>query len=159
MSKTVSIAIIRGGARGGGSELAMACDLRFASREKAIFGQPEVGFGLIPGGGALERLPLLVGRSRALEVVLGADDFDADTAERYGWINRAIPDADLDAFVAQFVRRVLSFDKRALAAAKAIVNAAGLPDPAALQSTQDLFFQTFGWEGARERAPILRALG
>src|SRR4029077_7227103 len=87
---SLSIAIIRGRPRAGGCEFALACDLRFASRERAIFGQPEVGFGLIPGGGALERLPLLVGRSRAIEIVLGADDFDAQTAERYGWINRAV---------------------------------------------------------------------
>ncbi|HEX4785096.1 MAG TPA: enoyl-CoA hydratase/isomerase family protein [Candidatus Sulfotelmatobacter sp.] len=109
--KVLSIAAVRGRARGGGSEFAMACDIRFASREKAIFGQPEVGCGLIPGGGALERLPLLIGRSRAIEIVLGSHDFDADMAERYGWINRAIPDAQIDGFVANFVRRILSFDK------------------------------------------------
>ena len=107
-SNVLSIAVVRGRARGGGSEFALACDIRFASREKAIFGQPEVGCGLIPGGGALERLPLLVGRARTIEIVLGSDDFNADTAERYGWINRAIPDAELDSFVANFVRRVLS---------------------------------------------------
>src|ERR1700757_682970 len=121
-SNVVSIAVIRGRARGGGGEFALACDVRFASRENAIFGQPEVGFGLIPGGGALERLPLLVGRSRAIEIVLGADDFDADSAEKYGWINRAIADAQLDGFVANFVRRVLSFDGQALATAKTILN-------------------------------------
>src|SRR4029077_7557894 len=82
----LSSVIIRGRARGGGSEFALACDIRFASQERAIFGQPEVGCGLIPGGGALERLPLLVGRARAIEIVLGSDDFNADTAERYGWI-------------------------------------------------------------------------
>ena len=114
---------------------------------------------MIPGGGALERLPLLVGRSRALEIVLGANDFDADTAERYGWINRAIVDAELDAFVANFVDRVLSFDRQALQTAKSIINRIGLPDRAALQSTQDVFFQTFGWEGAKERAPKLRERG
>ena len=92
-SNVLSIAVIRGRARGGGSEFALGCDVRFASRERAIFGQPEVGFGLIPGGGATERLPLLVGRSRAIEIVLGGDDFDADTAEKYGWINRAIPES------------------------------------------------------------------
>ena len=137
----------------------MGLDIRFASREKAIFGQPEVGTGLIPGGGALQRLPLLVGRARTLEIVLGADDYDAETAERYGWINRAIPDTDLDAFVANFVRRVVSFDRQALSTAKSIINASGLPDPAQLQATQDLFFKTFGWDGARERAPILRDRG
>jgi enoyl-CoA hydratase/carnithine racemase len=154
-SGVLSIAIIRSRARGGGSEF----DIRFASREKAIFGQPEVGTGLIPGGGALQRLPLLVGRSRALEIVMGANDFDADTAERYGWINRAVPDAELDGFVANFVARVLSFDRQALHAAKSIINHTGLPDPAALQSTQDIFFQSFTWEGARERMPKLRERG
>jgi enoyl-CoA hydratase/carnithine racemase len=137
----------------------MGLDIRFASREKAIFGQPEVGTGLIPGGGALQRLPLLVGRARTLEIVLGADDYDAETAERYGWINRAIPDVDLDAFVANFVRRVVSFDSQALSTAKSIINASGLPDPAQLQTTQDLFFKTFGWDGARVRASILRDRG
>src|SRR5713226_9162654 len=138
-SKVLSIAVIRGRTRAGGNEFALACDLRFASREKAVFGQPEVGFGLIAGGGALARLPLLVGRSRALEIALGGDDFDAETAERYGWINRAIPDVELDGFVANFVRRILSFDSQALDATKAIINQNGLPEPAALQSTQDTF--------------------
>ena len=158
-SGVLSIAVIRGRVRGGGCEFAMGLDIRFASREKAIFGQPEVGTGLIPGGGALQRLPLLVGRARTLEIVLGADDYDAETAERYGWINRAIPDTDLDAFVANFVRRVVSFDRQALSTAKSIINASGLPDPAQLQATQDLFFKTFGWDGARQRAPILRDRG
>ncbi|MFZ2108809.1 MAG: hypothetical protein WAV18_26140, partial [Roseiarcus sp.] len=93
----------------------------------------------------------------ALEV--GASDFDADTAERYGWINRAIPDAELDAFVANFVDRVLSFDRQALCAAKSIINHTGLPDPTALQSTQDIFFQSFTWEGAKVRLPKLRERG
>jgi len=158
-SSVLSIAVIRGRVRGGGSEFALGLDIRFASRERAVFGQPEVGTGLIPGGGALQRLPLLVGRARTLEIVLGGDDYDADTAERYGWINRAIPEAALDAFVADFVRRVVSFDKQALSAAKSFINATGLPDPAQLQATQDLFFTTFGWNGFRERAPILRARG
>lgn len=138
-SHVLSIAVIRGRARGGGSEFALACDLRFASREKAVFGQPEVGFGLIAGGGALARLPLLVGRSRAIEIALGGDDFDAETAERYGWINRALPDAELDGFVANHVRRILSFDAAALRATKSILNQSGLPDLAALQSTQAAF--------------------
>jgi enoyl-CoA hydratase/carnithine racemase len=138
-SNVLSIAVIRGRARGGGSEFALACDLRFTSREKAVFGQPEVGFGLIAGGGALARLPLLVGRSRAIEIALGGDDFDAETAERYGWITRAIPDAKLDGFVANFVRRILSFDSQALNATKAILNQSGLPTQVALQSTQATF--------------------
>jgi enoyl-CoA hydratase/carnithine racemase len=141
-SSVLSVAVIRGRARGGGSEFALGCDVRFASREWAIFGQPEVGFGLIPGGGATERLPLLVGRSRAIEIVLGGDDFDADTAERYGWINRSIPEAELDDFVNRFVKRVLSFDGQALATAKQRLNQTFLPDPAHLQATGAAFVQT-----------------
>jgi enoyl-CoA hydratase/carnithine racemase len=158
-SDVLSIAVIRGRVRGGGSEFTLGCDIRFASREKAIFGQPEVGTGLIPGGGALQRLPLLVGRARALEIILGADDFDADTAERYGWINRAIPEVEFDGFVANFVGRILSFDKQALSACKATINQSGLPDKAQLQATQDTFFKTFGWPGAVARVPKLRARG
>ena len=124
----VTIAEIRGRARGAGSEFALACDLRFASRERAVFGQPEVGFGLVPGGGSIEALPGLAGRSRALEIILGSEDFDADTAERYGWINRALPDAELAAFVDRFARRIASFEQAALAAAKAQINKrAGVP--------------------------------
>jgi enoyl-CoA hydratase/carnithine racemase len=160
-SSVLSIAVIRGRVRGGGSEFALGCDLRFASREKAIFGQPEVGTGLLPGGGAMQRLPLLVGRARALEIVLGADDYDADAAERYGWINRAIPEAELDGFVAHFVKRITSFDRRILGTAKSIINKIGLPDQKALQETQDLFLQTFAWEGFKERLPklIQRGIG
>jgi enoyl-CoA hydratase/carnithine racemase len=158
-SSVLSIAVIRGRVRGGGSEFALGCDIRFASREKAIFGQPEVGTGLIPGGGALQRLPLLVGRARALEIVLGGEDFDADTAERYGWINRAIPDADLDDHVAGFVKRLLSFDQRVLAVSKATINKTGLPKTADLQETQDTFFQTFAWEGFQTRIPKLLKRG
>jgi enoyl-CoA hydratase/carnithine racemase len=127
-SNVLSIAVIRGRAWGGGDEFALACDLRFASREKGVFGQPEVGFGMITGGQALDRLPVLVGRARAIEIALGGDDFDAETAERYGWINRAIPDAELDSFVANFARRILSFDIQALNATKLILNQSGLPD-------------------------------
>jgi enoyl-CoA hydratase/carnithine racemase len=154
-SDVLSVAVIRGRVRGGGSEFTLACDVRFASRERAILGQPEVGTGLIPGGGALQRLPLLVGRARALEIVLGGEDFDAETAERYGWINRAIPEAELDAFVRNFVRRILSFDKQALSACKTTINHVGLPERAQLQATQDTFFATFGWPGAVARLPKL----
>ena len=126
-TSVVTIAKIRGRNRGGGSEAALACDLRFASREKALFGQPEVGAGMFPGGGALERLPLLVGRARALEIILGSDDFDAETAAQYGWINRALPDDELDDFVDTFARRIASFDRPALAEAKRLVNRRTLP--------------------------------
>jgi enoyl-CoA hydratase/carnithine racemase len=113
----VTIAKIRGRARGAGSELALACDMRFAARENAILGQIEVGVGAPPGAGGVQHLARLLGRGRAMEAILGADDFDAETAERYGWINRALPDADLDAFVARLARRIASFPADAVLAA------------------------------------------
>jgi enoyl-CoA hydratase/carnithine racemase len=118
----VSIAKIRGRTRGIGNEFVLACDMRFASRQSAILGNPEIGVGLVPGSGALEWLPRLVGRSRALEIVLSGDDFDADIAERYGWVNRTLDDDDLDSLVDALVRRLALFDREALAAAKAQIN-------------------------------------
>lgn len=155
----VSIALIRGRARGIGSEIALACDMRFASIERAIFGQPEVGVGLVPGGGAMERLPLLAGRARALEIVLGADDFDAVTAERYGWINRALPDAQLDAFVTRLAERLASFDKQALVEAKRSINRHALPSVDDLNASKSTFQGAFAWPGVKVRAMKLMALG
>jgi enoyl-CoA hydratase/carnithine racemase len=126
-SPVVSIAKIRGCLRGVSSEFVLACDMRFASRENTRLGQPEVGVGVHPGGGGTERLPPLVGRGRALEIVLGANDFDGDTAERYGYVNRALPDAELDGFVDALARRIASFDRRAIAAGKSLVNEVSLP--------------------------------
>ena len=123
----VSIAAIRGRATGVGSELALASDLRFASREKAILSQWEVGAGLVPGGGPMARLPRLIGRGRALEVLLGADDIPGDLAERYGYVNRALPDAELDGFVNALAERIVSFDKQAIAETKRLVDRASLP--------------------------------
>src|SRR5215468_7693422 len=117
-SPVVSIAKIRGCVRGVSSEFVLACDMRFASRENTLLGQPEVGVGVHPGGGGTERLPLLVGRGRALEIVLGGNDFDGDIAERYGYINRALPDGELDGFVDGLARRIASFDRRPIATAK-----------------------------------------
>ena len=122
-----SIASIRGRATAVGSELALACDMRFASREKAILSQFEVGAGIVPGGGPMARLPRLIGRGRALEVFLGADDFPGDLAERYGYVNRSLPDADLDAFVDSLATRIASFDKRAISETKRFVDVASLP--------------------------------
>ncbi|MFY1698423.1 MULTISPECIES: enoyl-CoA hydratase/isomerase family protein [unclassified Solwaraspora] len=123
----VSIASIRGRTRGGGAEYTAAFDLRYASREQAIFGQPEVGFGLIPGAGGTERLAHLLGRDRALEVLLTGQDYDADRAAQYGWVTRAIPDAELDDFVDAVARRIASFDKQAITAVKTQVNRSTLP--------------------------------
>ena len=117
----ITIASIRGRARGGGSEFALACDLRFASLEKTLLGQPEVGVGIVPAGGGLERLSSLVGTARALEIIASSDDYDAATAERYGWINRAITDRKLDSFVDTLARRLALFDAQALATAKRLV--------------------------------------
>src|ERR1700719_1501908 len=126
-SSVVSIAKIRGCVRDASSEFVLACDMRFASRENTRLGQPEVAVGVTPGGGGTERLPLLFGRGRALEIILGGNDFDGDIAERYGYINRALPDAELDGFVDTFARRLASFDRRAIAAAKALVNQVSVP--------------------------------
>jgi enoyl-CoA hydratase/carnithine racemase len=155
----VSIAKIRGRTRGIGNEFVLACDMRFASRHNALFGNPEVGVGLIPGGGALEWLPRLVGRSRALEIVLSADDFDADIAERYGWVNRALDDDDIDSFVDALVRRLASFDREVLAAAKEQINRFGLPTAVELQSSNDMIFPMLAWPSAQTRRAKLRGIG
>lgn len=155
----VSIAKIRGRTRGIGNEFVLACDMRFASRQSALFGQPEIGVGLVPGGGALEWLPRLVGRSRALEIVLSGDDFDADIAERYGWVNRALADNELDSFVDALARRLATFDREALAAAKAQVNRFGKPTAAELQSSNDLFFPLLALPGAQARRAKIRNIG
>src|SRR5262249_20468908 len=123
----VSIASIRGRATGVGSELALACDMRFASREKAILGHFEVGAGVVPGGGPMARLPRLMGRGRALEVLLGADDIPGDLAELYGYVNRSLPDSELDAFVESLATRIASFDKRAISETKRFADVASLP--------------------------------
>ncbi|WP_030438383.1 enoyl-CoA hydratase/isomerase family protein [Actinoplanes subtropicus] len=149
----ISIASIRGRTRGGGNELALACDLRYASREHAVFGQPEVGSGILPGGGGTERLPRLVGRDRALEAILSSHDYDADTAERYGWVTRAVADAELDGFVDSMAIRLASFDKTALAAAKAQVNRATLPPDADLRAAYTEFLGSLTWPGVQARAP------
>src|SRR6516165_6385909 len=136
-ASVVSIALIRGRATGNGSEIALACDMRFASREKAILSQFEVGAGLVPGGGPMARLPRLIGRGRALEVLLGADDIRGDLAERYGYVNRALPDAELDAFVDALAMRIASFDKQAIAETKNFVNLASLPPDAEIAPEWD----------------------
>jgi enoyl-CoA hydratase/carnithine racemase len=155
----VSIASIRGRATGVGSELALACDMRFASREKAILSQWEVGAGLVPGGGPMARLPRLIGRGRALEVLLGADDIPGDLAERYGYVNRAFPDAELDSFVETFALRIASFDKQAIAETKRLVNIASLPQDAEIVPEWDAFIASVGRPASQIRFKALMERG
>ena len=154
-SPVVSIAKIRGRVRGASSEFVLACDMRFASRENTFLGQPEVGVGLNPGGGGTERLSLLVGRGRALEIILSANDFDGDTAERYGYVNRALPDNELDPFVDALARRIASFDRRAIAAAKNLVNQVSLPSADQLLDGLNSFTTALTWPETQQRIQAL----
>jgi enoyl-CoA hydratase/carnithine racemase len=158
-SPVASIAKIRGCVRGVSSEFVLACDMRFASRENTRLGQPEVGVGLHPGGGGTERLPHMVGRGRALEIILGANDFDGDTAERYGYVNRALPEAELDGFVDALARRIASFDRRAVAAAKNLVNQVSLPSTDQLLSALNSFQTALTWPEAQRRIQVLIRCG
>jgi len=155
----VSITSIRGRATGVGSELALASDMRFASREKAILSQWEVGAALVPGGGPMARLPRLMGRGRALEVLLGADDIDGDLAERYGYVNRSFPDAELDAFVDALAERIASFDKKAIAETKRLVNVASLPADSEIAPEWDAFIASLARPAAQERIKLLMERG
>jgi enoyl-CoA hydratase/carnithine racemase len=158
-SPVVSIAKIRGCVRGGSSEFVLACDMRFASRENTRLGQPEVGVGVHPGGGGTERLPHLVGRGRALEIILGANDVDGELAERYGYVNRALPDAELDRFVDGLARRIASFDRPALAAAKRLVNEVSLPSADRLLDAITSFENALIWPETQQRVQTVLKLG
>jgi len=155
----VSIASIRGRATGVGSELALASDMRFASREKAILSQWEVGAGLVPGGGPMARLPRLMGRGRALEVLLSADDVHGDLAERYGYVNRSLPDAELDGFVEALAMRIASFDKDAIAGTKRLVDIASLPPDVEIKPEWDAFLASLARPAAQSRIKALMARG
>jgi enoyl-CoA hydratase/carnithine racemase len=155
----VSIASIRGRATGVGSELALACDMRFASREKAILSHFEVGAGIVPGGGPMARLPRLMGRGRALEVLLGAEDIPGDLAERYGYVNRSLPDADLDEFVESLATRVASFDKRALSETKRFVDVASLPPDYEIAPEWDVCLASIMRPAAQKRIGMLLERG
>ena len=154
-SPVASIAKIRGCARGVSSEFVLACDMRFASRENTLLGQPEVGVGLHPGGGGTERLPRLVGRGRALEIVLGANDFDGDTAAQYGYVNRALADKELDGFVDALARRIATFDGRAIAAAKCLINEVSLPSADTLLNALNSFQTALTWPATSLRVEAL----
>src|SRR6185436_13641853 len=151
----VSIVSIRGRATGVGSELALASDMRFASREKAVLSQWEVGAGLVPGGGPMARLPRLIGRGRALEVLLGADDIGGDLAERYGYVNRSLRDAELDTFVDALAMRIASFDKQAIAETKRLVNLNSLPPDVEIAPEWDAFLASLGRPAAQARLRML----
>ena len=138
-SRLVTIAQIEGRVRGGGSEFVLACDMRFAARESAVFGQFEPAFGTIPGGGAAQHLARLMGRARALEVMLSADDYEADLAERYGWINRALPADELGDFVGSLARRIAGFPAAGIVAVKDRVNAIALAPAEEFRRDSDLF--------------------
>jgi enoyl-CoA hydratase/carnithine racemase len=138
-SRLVTIAQIEGRVRGAGSEFVLACDMRFAARESAIFGQPEQAFGTIPGAGGVQHLSRLMGRARALEVILSADDYDADLAERYGWINRALPAGAIDDFVSSLAHRIGGFPPAGHIVLKERVNAVALAPAEDFRRDSDLF--------------------
>jgi enoyl-CoA hydratase/carnithine racemase len=147
----VSIASIRGRATGNGSEITLACDMSFASREKAILSQWEVGVGLVAGGGPMARLPRLMGRGRALEVLLGADDIRGELAEAYGYVNRSLPDAELDGFVEALATRIASYDRWAIANTKRLVNAASLPPDVEIAAGWDACMTSIARPAAQAR--------
>jgi enoyl-CoA hydratase/carnithine racemase len=155
----VSIALIRGRATGNGSELLLACDMSFASREKALFSQWEVGASLVAGGGPMARLPRIMGRGRALEVLLSADDTEGADAERLGYVTRALPDADLDDFVDALAARIASFDKWAIANTKRLVNDACLPPAIEIRAGWDTFLASISRPAAQEKIKALLKQG
>jgi enoyl-CoA hydratase/carnithine racemase len=155
----VSIALIRGRATGVGSEIALACDMRFASLEKTILSHFEVGAGVVPGGGPMARLPRLIGRGRALEVLLGADDIPGDLAERYGYVNRSFPDAELDTFVDSLANRIASFDKQAISETKRLADVASLPPDFEIAPEWNVCLASIMRPAAQERIRMLMELG
>jgi enoyl-CoA hydratase/carnithine racemase len=154
----VSIALIRGRATGNGSEIALACDMSFASREKAIISQWEVGIGMVAGGGPMARLPALIGRNRALEVLLSSEDITGEQAEAYGYVNRSLADAELDAYVDALANRIAGFDKWAIANTKRLVNTS-LPPDVELGAGWDACMASLGRPAAQEGIKALIARG
>jgi enoyl-CoA hydratase/carnithine racemase len=150
-NRLVTIAQIEGRVRGAGSEFVLACDMRFAARESAIFGQPEPGLGTIPGAGAVQHLTRLMGRARALEVLLSADDYDAELAERYGWINRALPAKTLGDFVSSLAHRIAGFPAAGQVTVKERVNAIALAPIEDFRRDSDLFGEGVGDREAQTR--------
>jgi enoyl-CoA hydratase/carnithine racemase len=155
----VSIALIRGRATGNGSELALACDMSFASREKALLSQFEVGVGMVAGGAPMARLPRVMGRQRALEVLLSAHDIGGADAERLGYVNRALPDAELDSYVEALATRIASFDKWAIANTKHLVNEASLPPDVEIRAGWDACMASVRRPAAQDRIKALLEQG
>src|SRR6185369_8934624 len=154
-----TIGKIEGRARGGGSEFLLSLDMRFAALGRAVLAQPEVALGIIPGGSGTQRLPRLVGRARALEIVLGCDDIPADLAERWGYVNRALPPAELGPFVDRLAHRIASFPAEAIALAKASVNAAELPTIEGLLEETHNFNRSLATDAAPARMARFLELG
>jgi enoyl-CoA hydratase/carnithine racemase len=155
----VSIAKIRGRATGNGSEITLACDMAFISREKGLLSQWEVGVGMVAGGGPMARLPRLIGRGRALEVLLGSDDIGGDLAAAYGYVNRSLADSELDAFVDALATRISSFDKWAISNTKRLVNAASLPPDVEIAAGWDACITSVGRPATQARIKGLMARG
>ena len=155
----VSIVSIRGRTTGIGAELALASDMRFASREKAVFSQWEIGAGLVPGGGPMARLPRLIGRGRALEILLSGQDISGDLAERYGYVNRALPDAQLDEFVETLALRIAGFDKQAITAIKRLVDIPTLPSDVEIGAEWDAFLDSAHRPQAQRNIKRLMEMG
>jgi len=158
-SPKVTIARIEGRVRFAGNEFVLGLDMRFAAKERAIFAQPEVSLGVTPGGGGTQRLPRLVGRARALEIILGSQDFDAEQAERYGWVNRALPSAEMGSFVEQLAFRIASFSPDALRLAKQAVDAGARPFAEGLREEGSRWDQAIATPEARRRMQQFLARG
>jgi len=154
-----TIGMIEGIARGGGSELLLSLDMRFAALGRAVLAQPEVALGIIPGGSGTQRLPRLVGRGRALEIILGCDDVPAELAERWGYVNRALPPDELRPFVARLATRIASFPAAAIALAKEAVNAADTSIVAGLLAEADCFNRSLADAESQERMRRFMAAG
>jgi enoyl-CoA hydratase/carnithine racemase len=155
----VSIGELAGIARGGGSELLLSLDMRFAALGRAVVSQPEVALGILPGGSGTQRLPRLMGRARAVEAILGCSDFPAELAERYGWVNRALPADELRPFVESLAFRIASFPAEAIALAKEAINAAERPTPEGLLEEAHLFNRTLSTTAAQERMRRFMEIG
>jgi enoyl-CoA hydratase/carnithine racemase len=155
----VSIAKIRGRATGNGSELSLACDMTFASREKTLLSQWEVGIGMVAGGGPMARLPRLIGRSRAMEVLLGSEDISGELAEAYGYVNRALPDTELDGFVEALATRISGFDKWAISNTKRLVNAASLAPEVEMAAGWEACIASVSRPSTQARFRAFRELG